>query len=188
MSAAVVLPFVWATTDASQVYEQSKFRCVQRVDPEPLAEGLQARSAGRRVARVAAPELAFYRKYTEGMLRRYVKLSLESGRTPSLLGQEMFRGKVTSYRVRSFEDVVIFVHDMEKCVGKLESAQQKLIKRIGMQEYTQAEAASMLGLTLRTAIRRYGEALDRLTQILLEVGMLEPLVECGDCQGPGGGR
>jgi len=32
---------------------------------------------------------------------------MEAGRAPSLLGREMFRGKVTSYRVHSFEDVVI---------------------------------------------------------------------------------
>ncbi len=32
-------------------------------------------------------ELAFYRKYTEGMLRRYLRLSMLSGRVPSLLGR-----------------------------------------------------------------------------------------------------
>ena len=37
---------------------------------------------------------------------------MEAGRTPSLLGKEMFRAKVTNVVVRSFEDVVIFVHDV----------------------------------------------------------------------------
>jgi len=53
------------------------------------------------------PQMAFYRKYTEAMLRRYVRMSMEAGKVPSLLGKEMFRAKITSYRVESFEDVVI---------------------------------------------------------------------------------
>ena len=51
-----------------------------------------------------AVELAFYRKYTEAMLRRYLRISIQSGRVPSLLGRELFQGNVTSYRVHSFED------------------------------------------------------------------------------------
>jgi hypothetical protein len=87
MSAAlVILPAVWATAAPSRV-------------KKTLPEVVQQKKT--------APELAFYRKYTEGMLRRYVRLSMEAGRAPSLLGREMFRGKVTSYRVHSFEDVVI---------------------------------------------------------------------------------
>ena len=80
MSAALVLPFVWAVA-------------------KPLS----------RVPDRALPplEMAFYRKYTEGLLRRYVRLSMEAGKVPALLGKEMFRGKVTNYRVKSFEDVVI---------------------------------------------------------------------------------
>jgi hypothetical protein len=99
MSAAlVILPAVWATAAPSRV--------------KTLPEVVQQKKT--------APELAFYRKYTEGMLRRYVRLSMEAGRAPPLLGREMFRGKVTSYRVHSFEDVVIFVHDVETCLKKLD--------------------------------------------------------------------
>ena len=124
------------------------------------------------------PEFAFYRKYTEGILRRYVRLSMEAGRVPSLLGQEMFRGRVTSYKVRGFDDVVIFVHDVERCLMKLTQLQQDLLERIAMQEYTQGEAASLLGMSLRTVVRRYAEALDRLTGVFLQSGILEPFVEC----------
>jgi hypothetical protein len=129
---------------------------------------------------VEAPkvEVAFYRKYTEAMLRRYLRLSMQAGRVPSLLGRELFRGHVTSYRVHSFEDVVIFCFDMEKCLGKLERLDQQLIKRIALQQYTQGEAASMLGLSLRSCIRRYGEGLDRLTELLLAARMLEPMKDC----------
>jgi predicted DNA-binding protein (UPF0251 family) len=125
------------------------------------------------------PELAFYRKYTEGMLRRYVRMALESGRVPSLLGREIFRGRVTNYRVQSFEDVVIFVYDVESCLKRLDGQQQELIARIGMQEYTQGETAAMLGMSLRTVVRRYAAALDELTAILLEARLMEPHLGAG---------
>jgi len=122
---------------------------------------------------VLAPGTAFYRTYTEAMLRRYGVLSLESGRVPSLLGREMFRGKVTSYRVHAFDDVVIFVHDVERCIQQLTAEQQRLILRIGVQEYTFQEAASMLRLSLRSTERRYLQALDELTGIFLERRLME---------------
>jgi hypothetical protein len=153
MSAAVVLPMVWARQ-------------------EPVA------------ARV--PELAFYRKYTEGMLRRYMRLSMETGRVPSLIGQPMFRGRVTSYRVRSFEDVVIFVYDVEKCLARLDARSQELIARISLQEYTQGETAGLTGMSLRSVVRHYADALDKLTVIFLGAKLLEPGWDVGVevCQAP----
>ncbi len=133
-------------------------QAVARVQQEPQAAGCE-----------------FYRKYTEAMLRRYQTMSMEAGRVPSLLGRELFRGNVTHYKVQSFEDVVIFVHDVEKCLDKLGSGQQHLIQRISLQEYTQSETAALLGMSLRTVIRRYYEALDRLTRMFLDKGMLQPL-------------
>jgi hypothetical protein len=124
------------------------------------------------------PNLAFYRKYTEALLQRYVRLSMEAGRVPSLLGQEMFRGKVTSYRVHGFDDVVIFLHDMEKCLKRLDDMQQRLIARIALQQYNHDEAAGMMGLTRRTVVRRYCESIDKLTRIFLEAQMLEPQKCC----------
>jgi hypothetical protein len=157
MSAAVVvLPFVWAVEQHREMTQQ------------PADDG-----------REPAPyEMAFYRKYTEGLLQRYVRLSMETGKVPSLLGQEMFRGKVTSYRVGSFVDSVIFVHDVEKCIAKLDEEQQHLISRIAVQQYTLGETASLLGLRPRTVIRRYGLAVDRLTRVFLGVQMLEPQKCC----------
>lgn len=128
---------------------------------------------------VRGPEMAFYRKYTEGMLRKYVRLSMEAGRVSSLLGQqEMFRGRMTSYRVRSFEDGVIFVLDVERCFGRLEQMEQTLITRIALQEYTQGETAALLRMGLRTVGRRYAAAMDRLTELFLEYRLLEPMLAC----------
>ncbi len=159
MSAAVmILPVVWAT------------------------EARQARPATVVERHRTAPELAFYRKYTEGLLRRYLKMSMESGRAPSLLGREMFRGNVTHYRVQGFDDVVIFVHDVEKCLETLDEEQQFLIGRIALQEYTLNETAVMLGLHLWTVSRGYFDALDVLTEIFLERRLLEPLKACQEVE------
>lgn len=123
-------------------------------------------------------ELAFYRKYTEAMLRRYLRLAIQAGRVPSLLGRELFRGHVTSYRVHGFEDAVIFCFDVEKRLARLPVLDQQLIKRVALQEYTHGEAAGMLGLSLRNCIRLYGRSLDALTEMFLAAGMLEPLKSC----------
>ena len=156
MSAAVlVLPRVWASVP---------------VRVEANEEGV--------VCTPLRPELAFYRKYTEAMLRRFVSMSMEAGRVPSLLGREMFQARVTNYVVHSFEDVVIFVHDVEKCIAKLDREQQMLIRRIAVQQYSQADVAGMQGQTIRTVIRRYNEALDRLTIVFLQAKLLEPQKTC----------
>lgn len=153
-----VLPRVWAVGGPVAV------------EVAPYVERMQPESAGN-----VQPELAFYRKYTEAMLRRYLRLSMSTGRVPSLLGRELFRSKVTSYRVQSFDDVVIFCIDVERCLARLEHEEVQLVRRIALQEYTQGEAAGLLGLSLRDVVRKYAAAIDRLTGILLASGMLEPL-------------
>ena len=123
-------------------------------------------------------EVAFYRKYTEAMLRKYLRLSIQAGRVPSLLGRELFRGNVTNYRVRSFEDVVVFCMDVERCLARLDSREKDFVRRIALQEYTQAEAACLMGLSRRHVITQYGVAMDRLTTMFLAARMLEPLKSC----------
>jgi hypothetical protein len=120
-------------------------------------------------------ELAFYRKYTESLLRRYLRLSMQAGRVPSLLSREMFRGNVTHYRARGFEEVVIFCHDVEQRLAKLNYTEQQLIKRLVLQEYTKGETAGMMGMSLTNMLRRYAQTIDRLTGMLLEAGILNPL-------------
>ncbi len=118
-------------------------------------------------------EVAFYRKYTEGMLRRYMYRSMEIGRVPSLLGDFSFRGKSSNRKAYTFEDSVIFVHDVERCLAKLNPVERELVKRIALQEYTQAEAAELLGVSVRTVVRRYADALDRLTHVFLRLKLMQ---------------
>ena len=101
------------------------------------------------------PDLAIYRQRTIQFLRRYFRMSMEVGRVPSLLGREVFRTRVTSYRMGTFEDTVIFVHDIERCLQKLDPESQSLIVRIVFQDYSQEEAAGIFGCTLRTLTRRF---------------------------------
>lgn len=152
-AAASILPFVWAIGAELPVMSE----------PADLS------------SKPLEPHMAFYRKYTEAMLRRYVRLSMEAGKVPSLLGQEMFRGKVTNCRIGNFDDVVIFLHDVDRCLQKLDPEQQDLISRVGLQQYTILETATLLSLPPRSIVRRYGQALDRLTRIFLSVQLLEPL-------------
>lgn len=114
-----------------------------------------------------------YRARTVSMLRRYMKYSIETGRLPSLLGREFFRASVTPYTVVTFEDRVIFVHDMESCLGKLDEFSRQLIARHILQEHDQAATARLLHCGERTVRTYMPLVLDVLSNILLDVGLLE---------------
>jgi predicted DNA-binding protein (UPF0251 family) len=114
-----------------------------------------------------------------------MRYSLETGRLPSLLGREFFRAKVTAYRVTTFEDRVIFVHDMEKCLEKLDEFSRDVLGRVVLQEYEHEQAARLLGCTRMTVHRKLLEALDTLSDILIAVGLLDALTSTSkkSCQG-----
>ena len=147
MSAAFMLPYVWAESDPVET---------EATDPHPTAGGI-----------------AFYRKRTELLLRRYMFVSLQTGRVPSLVGNCVFRGKASNYRMHSFEDAVIFLYDIEKCLGRLDPTGQKLIAHIALQEYTQEETAALTGIAFRTVTRKYANTLDKLSRIFLDLGLME---------------
>jgi hypothetical protein len=117
-----------------------------------------------------------YRGRTIGMLRRYLRYSIEAGRLPSMLGAEFFRAKVTAYTVVTFEDRVIFVHDMEKCLDRLDDFSRQLIARHILQEHDLEATGRLLGCTERTVRTYVPIVLDLFSDILLEVGLLERIV------------
>jgi len=131
---------------------------------------------------IAADELRLYRDRTRALLRRYFRMSIELGRLPSLVGREFFRSRVTSYRMHTFEDAVIFVHDTETCLERLDPFSQQLIARIIFQDYTLDETAALVGCGRRTVLRRYPRALDRLSELFLEAELLRPL-PCQEAEG-----
>jgi hypothetical protein len=130
-------------------------------------------------------ERRIYRARTVTMLRRYMRYSIETGRLPSLLGREFFRARVTAYTAVTFEDRVIFVHDMETCLNRLDEFSRQIIARHILQEHDQAATARFLQCAERT-IRNYVPiALDVMSEILLDVGLLERIVPIREksCQG-----
>lgn len=149
-----------------------------------VAAPVSAATVESEAAAAAKPkvELAFYRKYTEAMLRRYLRESTEVGRVPSVMGREMFRGNVSHYTMSSFEDGVVFCVDVERCMAKLKKTHARLIERVALQGYTPQEAAPLLGLEVRRCYERYGHALDQLTELFLAGRLLEPLKCCQDVE------
>jgi DNA-directed RNA polymerase specialized sigma24 family protein len=128
-----------------------------------------------------------YRDRTVALLKRYARASVEVGRLPSLLGREFFRTRVTSYSMATFEDVVIVVYDMEQALNKLGPLEKKLLAMNVLEEYTQGEIARLLGCTRRWIEFRIPEAIDELTRILLESGLMTRMAQSESrpktCQG-----
>lgn len=123
------------------------------------------------------PDLWMYRKKTAALLRRYMRWSIEAGRLPSLLGRELFRAKVTAYKATTFEDRVIFIHDIEKCLNQLASFDREIVARVVLQEHEHPQAARILHCTRRTIERRLPEVLDELSEAFLKARLLDPLPE-----------
>jgi hypothetical protein len=118
------------------------------------------------------PDLWMYRKRTVGLLHRYLRFSLETGRLPSFIGREFFRSKVTCYTATTFEDRVIFVRDVEKSLERLAYGDQQLVARTIFQEHSQEQTARILRWGLRTVERRLPQVLDLLSEDFLRVGLL----------------
>jgi len=116
--------------------------------------------------------LAFYRRHTESLLRRYLYASTQVGRAPSILGDPVGRGWASSRPIRTFEDAVIFVLDIENCLSQISILDRELLSRVVLQDYTQEETALMLGIGIRTVGYRFPLALDRLTEKLLAADLL----------------
>lgn len=121
----------------------------------------------------SCPADVFYlRAHTHGLLRRYLYASMQPCRVACTLNSPIGRGWVSSRPITSFEDAMLFVIDMEKVIKRLPSLDRDMLTRIVIQEYTQAEAACLLGMSVRTISYKFPAALDRLTEKLLEAGLL----------------
>jgi RNA polymerase sigma factor (sigma-70 family) len=168
MSAVLALATVWAAEEVQDAW---------RAGDRPVAAAFElpeekAAASDPVINSDPAISLAFYRKHTERILRRYLYASMQVGRAPSILSDPVGRGWASSRRVRTFEDAVIFVLDVEKCLDRLGALERAILSRVVLQEYTQAEAAVLLGMSVRTMSNRLPRALDQLTEQLLDHGVL----------------
>ena len=165
MSAALQLATVWGASSQQLTWQEERRNWETRPTTRPAAKAAKAPTE-------TLVSLAFYRKHTESMLRRYLYASMQVGRSPSILGDPVGRGWVSSRPIRTFEDAVIFVLDLEKCLDQPGSLDRQLLSRIVLQEYTQAEAATLIGMSVRAMSYKFPQALDRLTEKLLASGLL----------------
>jgi hypothetical protein len=191
MSAALQLPIIPESTASPAVWRIERRRWQRKPEPEPETPELQPPIIDARPeleteletqaeieSELEADEftppinLAFYRKHTESLLRRYLYASLQVGRAPSILGDPVGRGWASSRPVRTFEDAIIFVLDIEKCLSQLNLLDREILSRIVLQAYTQVETAGILGMAIRTISYKYSLAVDRLTEKLLDANLL----------------
>jgi hypothetical protein len=167
MSAALQLPATWESERPPAARPKNEDRWKEENAADLAAEFAANESDGE-----PAVSLGFLRKHTARLLRRYLYASMQVGRVPSLLGVPVGRGWASSRPIRTFEDALIFVLDVEQCLSRLDWLDRELLCRVVLQEYTQAETATLLGMSARTISYRLPRAVDRLTEKLLEAGLL----------------
>lgn len=163
MSAALQLHLLWAASAAQPRLVASA---------ETIRKDGQTARAEAREADEPQTSWAFYRRHTEKLLRRYLYASVQVGRSPNLLADSVGRGWASSRRIKTFEDALIFVLDVERCLDKVDRVDRLLIQRVVLQEYTHAETAAMYRMSRRTVTTRVHQALDRLSERLVESGVL----------------
>jgi hypothetical protein len=167
MSAALQLPIGWGASNA-----HSAWPAVDKTREKKPAGQADVNTLAKSPEASPVVSLSFYRRHTENMLRRYLYASMQVGRSPAILGESVGRGWCSSRPIRTFEDAVIFVLDMETCLDRLQELDRQVLRRVVLQEYTQAEAATLLGMSVRSVCYKLPQALDRLTEKLLETGLL----------------
>jgi hypothetical protein len=77
--------------------------------------------------------------------------------------------------VGTFEDRVIFVHDVETCLNRLDEFSRQLIARHILQEHDQDATARLLHCSGRTVRTYVPIVLDLLSEVFLELGLMERL-------------
>lgn len=185
----------WETAVTARGRTDAAPRATEKKQGLRVCEGGQGMSAvpvaplvihdARAVAETALPHarpkpisgLAFYRKHTLALLQRYLQLSMELGRAPCVLGRIVLRGHVSSYRLRTFEDGLIFVLDVERCIERLDKVSREIIVHIALEDYSVMQAVVLTGHSQRSVTRIYGDAMDRLTRLFMRFGFLGANVE-----------
>ena len=170
MSAALHLPVLWETES-----EPAAWPAGERSWNRNRESAGRHESGDNPAASAPLTSLAFYRQRTENLLRRYLYTSMQVGRTPAIAGQPVERGRASYRNARTFEDAIIFVLDVERCLGQIDTVDRQLISRIALQEYTQTETAALLGMSVRAVHYKYPEAVDRLTEKLLTARLMPTL-------------
>lgn len=119
----------------------------------------------------------FERTRTMALLYRFLRTALSLGRMPSLVGREIFRTQVRAHPPAAFENAVLFVCDVEKCLSELEPFEQRLIAYCVLENRSEWEASRQFRASQGFISRRLSHALDFLYVTFCRRGILPPLPE-----------
>ena len=114
----------------------------------------------------------FFRSQTIAIVRHFYEIASQIGRLPSILGREFFRAKISHHAIPSFEEQVVFVHDVEQALATLNEQDAEVLALVGLFHCTLDDAAAMLGRSRRLVVDRYADSIDKLAEIFLETGLL----------------
>lgn len=117
----------------------------------------------------------FERTRTMVLLHRFLRTALSIGRMPSLVGREVFRTQVQARPASAFEDAVLFVCDIEKCLGTLAPLEQRLIAFCVLENRSEWEASRQFHASQGFISRHLGHALDTLHVTFCSRGLLPPM-------------
>jgi hypothetical protein len=106
------------------------------------------------------------------LLLRYFRTALMTGRMPSLLGREIFRPDTSLLPSSAFEEAVLFVCDVERCLRALAPFDQRLIAVCILEERSEWQAARLLRCNQMDVCRRLMEVLDLLHDTFCRTGLL----------------
>jgi len=118
------------------------------------------------------PEMVCFRNQTLAIVRHYFELSSQIGRLPSLMGREFFRAKVSHHAIPSFEEQAVFARDVELSIGRLNAEHQEILTIAGLYHLSHEELAEMLHISRAAVSAWFAEALDALSEIFLQAGLL----------------
>jgi len=108
------------------------------------------------------------------LLQRFYRTSLQLGRMPSVLGGAAFRSRIHPRSPRTFEDAVVFVCDVDRCLRSLEPFDQCLIAFCVLEDRSEWEAACRFRCPQSEVSRRLGYVLDLLHETFCRLGLLSP--------------
>jgi hypothetical protein len=111
------------------------------------------------------------------LLHRFMRTALSIGRMPSLVGREIFQTRVRARPPSAFEDSVLFVCDIEKCLQALEPLEQRLIAFCVLENRSEWEASREFHASQGFISRHLGHALDLLHVTFCSRRLLPPLPE-----------
>jgi DNA-directed RNA polymerase specialized sigma24 family protein len=115
----------------------------------------------------------FFRGQTLAIIRHFFEIASQIGRLPSILGREFFRARVSHHTIPSFEEQAVFVHDVERTLGRLNDDDAEVIALVGLFQYSLDEAAALLGRSRTNVAVRFADSVDRLAELFLAAGLLQ---------------